>query len=143
MSPGKRIRSLPVPYAEINNSFHPLLTGTYFKTAAYCCYDVMFGDFITSQESEKRKQYEYIQLSNKIKCSTKLLWMDATFDKDIWDTQFNRYEWWWIIVRVAGEGLRILTCVRHSLPMSSEGSWACHTYCDTWHPLLKVISKEP
>ena len=25
-------------------------------------------------------------------------------------------------------------------PLSSEGSLACHTYCDTWHPFMMVIS---
>ena len=33
-----------------------------------------------------------------------------------------------------GEGLQILTCARHSWPLSSENSLACHTYCDTGHP---------
>ena len=31
---------------------------------------------------------------------------------------------------VAGEGLHILTYARHSWTLSSEGSLACHTYCD-------------
>ena len=37
---------------------------------------------------------------------------------------------------IAGEGLQILTYARHLSPMimSSEGSLACHTYCDTGHP---------
>ena len=34
-----------------------------------------------------------------------------------------------------------LTCTRHSWPLSSEGSLACHTFCDTGHPFIKVISK--
>ena len=29
---------------------------------------------------------------------------------------------------ITGEGLHILTYARHSLPLSSEGSLACHTY---------------
>ena len=33
-------------------------------------------------------------------------------------------------VAIAGEGLQILTCTRHSWPLSSEGSSVCHTYCD-------------
>ena len=37
-------------------------------------------------------------------------------------------------VTIAGEGLQILTCARHSWPLSSEGSLACHTYCGTGHP---------
>ena len=32
-----------------------------------------------------------------------------------------------------GEGLQILTQTRHSWPLSSEGSIACHIYCDTGH----------
>ena len=35
-----------------------------------------------------------------------------------------------------------LTYARHSWPLSSEGSLACHTYCDTGHPLIMVISEE-
>ena len=34
-------------------------------------------------------------------------------------------------VTITGEGLHILTCARNSWPLSSEGSLACHTYCDT------------
>ena len=32
---------------------------------------------------------------------------------------------------MTGEGLQILTYARHSWPLSSEGSFACYTYCDT------------
>ena len=35
-------------------------------------------------------------------------------------------------VTIADEGLQILTCARHSLPLISEGYLACHTYCDTY-----------
>ena len=42
-----------------------------------------------------------------------------------------------------GEGLQILTYTRHSLPLSSEGSLACHTYRDTGHPFIMVISEDP
>ena len=31
----------------------------------------------------------------------------------------------------------------HSWPLSSEGSLACHTYCDTGHPFIMVISEDP
>ena len=34
-------------------------------------------------------------------------------------------------VIIAGEGLQILNYARHSRPLSSEGSLARHTYCDT------------
>ena len=46
-------------------------------------------------------------------------------------------------VAIAGEGLHILTCVRHSWPLSSEGSLAFHAYCDTGHPFKMVISEDP
>ena len=32
-------------------------------------------------------------------------------------------------VAIAGEGLYILTYPRHSWPLTSKGSLACHTYC--------------
>ena len=37
---------------------------------------------------------------------------------------------------IAGEGMQIFTYARHLSPMimSSEGSLACQTYCDTGHP---------
>ena len=41
-----------------------------------------------------------------------------------------------------GEGLQIMTYTRHSLPLSSEGSLACHNYCDTGHPFIMVISED-
>ena len=46
-------------------------------------------------------------------------------------------------VIIAGEGLQILTYAGHSWPLSSEGSLACHTYCDKRHPFMMVISKYP
>ena len=47
-------------------------------------------------------------------------------------------------VTIAGEGLQILTTyARHLWPLSSEGSLASHTYCDTGHPFMMVISKDP
>ena len=44
-------------------------------------------------------------------------------------------------VNIAGEGLQILTYAWNLWPLSSEGSLACHTYCDTGHPL--IISEDP
>ena len=35
-------------------------------------------------------------------------------------------------VTILGEGLQILTYVRHLCPLSSEGFLACHTYCYRW-----------
>ena len=46
-------------------------------------------------------------------------------------------------ITIAGEGLQILTGAKHSWPLSSEGSLACHTYCDTGRPFIMVISKDP
>ena len=37
----------------------------------------------------------------------------------------------------------ILSYTRHSWQLSSEGSLACHTYCDTSHPFIMVISEDP
>ena len=45
-------------------------------------------------------------------------------------------------LNITGEGLQILTYARHSWPLSSEGYLACHTYCDTGHPFIKVISED-
>ena len=46
-------------------------------------------------------------------------------------------------VTITGEGLQIWTYARHSWPLSSVGSLACHTYCDTKHPFIMVISEDP
>ena len=45
-------------------------------------------------------------------------------------------------VTIAGEVLKIMTYARHLWPLSSEGSLACHTYCDTEHPFIMVISED-
>ena len=45
-------------------------------------------------------------------------------------------------VTIAGEGLQILTYVRHLWPLSSEGSLACHAFCDTGHAFIIVISED-
>ena len=45
-------------------------------------------------------------------------------------------------VTIAGEGIQILTYARHLGPLSSEGSLACHTYCDTGLPFIMVISED-
>ena len=44
---------------------------------------------------------------------------------------------------VAGEWLQILAYARHSWPLSIDGSLACHTYCDTGHMFIMVISEDP
>ena len=41
------------------------------------------------------------------------------------------------------EGLQILTYARHSWQLSSYGSLACHTHCDTGHPFIMIISEYP
>ena len=46
-------------------------------------------------------------------------------------------------VIITGEGLKILTYTRHLWLLSSEGSLACHTYCDTGHTFIIVISEDP
>ena len=45
-------------------------------------------------------------------------------------------------VTIADDGLQILTCAWHSWPLSTEGSLACHTYCDTGYPFIMAISEE-
>ena len=45
-------------------------------------------------------------------------------------------------VTIAGEGLN-MTYARHSWPLSSEGSLACHTYWNTEHPFTMVIAEDP
>ena len=32
---------------------------------------------------------------------------------------------------------------RHTWPLNSEGSLACHTFCDTEHPFIMVIFEDP
>ena len=44
-------------------------------------------------------------------------------------------------VTMTGERLQILTYAQHSWPLSSKGSLACHTYCDTGHLFIMVISE--
>ena len=46
-------------------------------------------------------------------------------------------------VTIAGVELQILTYAGHLWPWSSEGSLACHTYCDTGNPFIMVISEDP
>ena len=46
-------------------------------------------------------------------------------------------------ITITSEGLQLLTYTWHSWPFSSEGSLACHTYCDTGHTFIMVISKDP
>ena len=41
------------------------------------------------------------------------------------------------------KGCKILTYARHSWLLSSEGSLACHTHCDTGLPFIMVISEDP
>ena len=48
-------------------------------------------------------------------------------------------------VIITGKGLQILTYAWHSWPLSSdtEGSLACHTYCDKGHPFINDITGDP
>ena len=45
-------------------------------------------------------------------------------------------------VTIVGEGLQMLTYVHHLWSLISEGSLACHTFCDTGHPFITVISED-
>ena len=49
----------------------------------------------------------------------------------IWTRHHNRWR------------VQILTYARHSWPLSSDGFLACYIYCDTGHPFIMVISKDP
>ena len=55
----------------------------------------------------------------------------------------SRMSHWYGDVTIAGEGLQILTYVRHSCPLSSGFFLASHIYCDTGHPFKMVISENP
>ena len=46
-------------------------------------------------------------------------------------------------VTITAEGLQIFTYARHSRPLGSKGTLACHTYCDTGHPFIMVTSEDP
>ena len=46
-------------------------------------------------------------------------------------------------VTITGEELQMLTHVRHSWPMISDGSSMCHTNCDTDQSFIMVISEDP
>ena len=70
--------------------------------------------------------------------------LTVTIDQFVWGFSFHS----WIFhsygdVTIAGQGLQILTYTRHSWPLNTEGSLACHTYCDTGHPFIMVISEYP
>ena len=43
-------------------------------------------------------------------------------------------------VSIAVERLQMLTYVQHLWPLSSGGSLACHTYCNTGHPRTRTIT---
>ena len=46
-------------------------------------------------------------------------------------------------VTISGEGLQIFNYARHLWQLSSDGSFTCHTYYDTRHPFIMVISEDP
>ena len=46
-------------------------------------------------------------------------------------------------IAITGEGLQILTYARHSWPLSSEGSLACHALLWHGHPFIMVVSEDP
>ena len=46
-------------------------------------------------------------------------------------------------VTITGEGLQIMSSTKQSRPFSSGGSLDYHTYCDTGHPFIMVISEDP
>ena len=46
-------------------------------------------------------------------------------------------------ITITSKELQIFAYARHSWPLNSEHSLACHTYCDTGHPFIMVISEDP
>ena len=45
-------------------------------------------------------------------------------------------------ITITDKGLQILTFTLHSWPLSCVGSLVCHTYCDTGHLFIMVISED-
>ena len=56
---------------------------------------------------------------------------------------FHRTREFFIRMETSSLRLQIYTYVQHPWPSSSEGSLACHTYCDTEYPFIMVISVDP
>ena len=48
-----------------------------------------------------------------------------------------------IFLSFGDETITNLTYARHSWPLRSESSLACHTYCDTGRPFIMIISEDP
>ena len=61
------------------------------------------------------------------------------------DPEWQTYTWSVIIYTVheSLHLLKLLTYARYFWPFNSEGSLACHVYCDTEHPFLMVLSEDP
>ena len=47
------------------------------------------------------------------------------------------------VVTFTGDGLQIFIYTEHLWPLSTDGSLACHTYCDTGYPFTLVIIDKP
>ena len=63
----------------------------------------------------------------------------------VWGSFHSRIFHWFGDVTIAGEfeELQIFNYARHLWPSNSEGSLERHTYCDTGHSLIMVISEDP
>ena len=48
---------------------------------------------------------------------------------------------WELFTHMEMSPLLVKGCSWHSCPWSSEGSLACHTYCDTGRPFIMVVSE--
>ena len=46
-------------------------------------------------------------------------------------------------VTITGEGFQIMRYTPHLWVFSSEGSWVCHTYCDTGHMFITFHFEDP
>ena len=89
----------------------------------------MFKCFVSETPKESTK--EFALQENKAKEKFLMESVKSGIFHSFWE--FN----------IAGERLHILTYARHLLPLSSEGSLARHTYCDTGYPFIMVISEDP
>ena len=55
----------------------------------------------------------------------------------------SRFFYWYGDVTVTSEGLQIFTYARHTWPLCSERSLACHANCDKGHAFIMVIFEDP
>ena len=98
-----------------------------FKTCRVCCITcILFKIFLQSSNSWNDDNCTIV---NKTSGGC---WRVLFFSFSSHSRIFHSYG----DVIITVEGLQIWTYARHSWPLSSEGSLACHIYCGTEHPFL-------